>query len=640
MTSSKTFRFIPLLVAGFAGLTASAHDVPQTLADTIRLDDAVVTGTRSATTARHLPATISVVDRAALTAHQRTNVLTTLTEQVPGLFTTGRAMMGYGVSGGAAGGINVRGLSSGTGQMLVLVDGHPQYQGIFGHSIADAYQTMMAERVEVLRGPASVLYGSNAMGGVINIVTRQAKQDGVHTGVHLGAGSWGTFQTEAYNQVRKGRFSSTVAAQYGRSDNHRPNMGFEQYGGYVRLGYDINDNWQAFADADVTHFNASQPGSVTSPLLDCDQWITRGVATLAVENRYDKASGRVSVYDNFGFHKIDDGYAPSATPQTEYFRSKDALVGASAYETLSLFSGSHITLGFDYQHIFGHAYYTDRITGEVVTAGKRGMQSTDQQLDEVAGYVDVRQDIARWLTLNAGVRYDYHTVAGGEWIPQAGLVVRPMADGEVKATVGKGFRNPTVKDMYLYAVANDELLPERAWNYELSWRHRVADGRVNYGVNLFLLDGDNLIQTAPVDGKNRNVNIGKVLNKGVEADATWHVNSHWTLTTNHSYLHMKYHVLAAPQYKGYLGTTMRYGKWSASAGLQQVCGLFTAVNAKDASKETKENFTLLNATVAYQVLKQLQLWVKGDNLLAQKYEINAGYPMPKATFMAGVNVNF
>ena len=134
-----------LLVATtmLCGLSASAQ-----LADTtsIALDNVVVTGTRNATDVRHLPMTISVVSREKLTENQRINVLPSLAEQVPGLFVTSRSMMGYGVSGGAAGGINLRGIASGTGQLLVLIDGHPQYQGIYGHSISDSYQTMMAER--------------------------------------------------------------------------------------------------------------------------------------------------------------------------------------------------------------------------------------------------------------------------------------------------------------------------------------------------------------------------------------------------------------------------------------------------------------------------------------------------------------
>lgn len=611
--------------------------------DSIRyeLDDALVTGTRSATTARHLPMTVSVVGRETLTAQQRFNVLPTLAEQVPGLFLTQRGMLGYGVSGGAAGGITLRGLSAGTGQVLVLIDGHPQYQGIYGHSIADSYQTMMVDRVEVLRGPASVLYGGNAMGGVINIVTRGSKVDGVFNHVNLGAGSWGTFQAEASNVVRKGRFSSTVAANYSRSDNHQPRMGFEQFGGYAKLAYDLNDNWRLFGDADVTHFNASNPFRtdvkngevVVGDLYEGDQWITRGVAAAGVENHYGNTDGRISAYCNWGRHKINDGYGPTYhnnAPQTQLFRSKDALTGVTAYQSASFFKGNRVTLGFDYQNIYADAYYTSRETGEVLPPNKT---TVDKRMHELAAYVDFRQDISSWLTFDAGIRFDHHSVSGSEWVPQAGLVVRPMATAEIKATAGKGFRNPTAKEMYLYGMANDELRAERLWNYELAWRQRVANGRVNYGVNLFWIEGDNMIQT--VAGKN--INTGEISNKGVEADLSWRVNSHWTLTTNHAYLSMDNPVVAAPEYKGYVGASMRYGKWSANAGLQQVCGLYTAVGTKE---EMKETFTLLNAAVNYDVLKWMTLWVKGDNLLAQKYEINAGYPMPGATFMAGVNLRF
>ena len=136
--------------------------------------------------------------------------------------------MGYGVSGGAAGTISLRGLSGGAGRLMVLIDGHPQYMGIMGHPISDAYQSFLAEQVEVVRGPASMLYGSNAMGGVVNIVTRQIREDGVNTNIGLGSGSFGTLQTEATNQTRFGRFSSTVSASYNRTDGHRKNMGFEQ----------------------------------------------------------------------------------------------------------------------------------------------------------------------------------------------------------------------------------------------------------------------------------------------------------------------------------------------------------------------------------------------------------------------------
>lgn len=140
---------------------------------THEIDEVVVTGTRNETDVRHLSQTVTVVDRSKIDRSLQSSLLPVLTEQVPGLFVTARGIMGYGVSGGAAGSISLRGLSGGTARLMVMIDGHPQYAGIYGHPIADAYQSFLAERVEVLRGPASVLYGSNAMGGVINIVTRK-----------------------------------------------------------------------------------------------------------------------------------------------------------------------------------------------------------------------------------------------------------------------------------------------------------------------------------------------------------------------------------------------------------------------------------------------------------------------------------
>lgn len=619
--------FKTIILSVFVGTSLSA-EAEQADSTVHQIDNVVVTGTRNATDVRHLTMTVNVIDRAHLTAQHQPNVLTTAMQQVPSLFVTSRSMMGYGVSTGAAGGINMRGIAGGAGQLLVLIDGHPQYQGIYGHPISDSYQTLMAERVEVLRGPASVLYGSNAMGGVLNIVTRNMKEDGVKTSIDLGAGSYGTLQSEATNQIRQGRFSSTISAQYNRTDNHRPRMGFEQYGGYAKVGYDIATHWNAYVDANITHFNSSYPGAESSPLFSANQWITRGVVSAAVENHYNRTSGAVSVYSNFGRHKIDDGTANPEQPTQRYFRSNDALTGISWYQSAQLFSGNRLTAGFDYQHIYGKAYYTSKQTGDILETPNK--QSGKSHRNEVAGYVDFRQDMTSWLTVDAGIRLDHHSITGTEWIPQAGIVARPMANGEVKAMASKGFRNPSMREMYLYPPSNEELEPERIWNYELSWRHRLDN--VTYGANIFYIKGDNMIQTI----ERRNVNTGSIENYGAELEATWRINSHLSIVTNHSLLHMENKIVAAPEYKGFLGADYHAGRWTANVALQYIANLYTAVG----KSESTENFMLLNASVGYALTKGVGLWVRGENLLAQDYEINLGYPMPRATFMAGVNINF
>lgn len=613
---------LALLMANFLSLTAEEKD------DSLSLQEVVVTGTRNATNIRHLPMTVTVVGRETLTEQYQTNVLPTVMQQVPGLFVTSRSMMGYGVSTGAAGGINLRGITGNAGQLLVLIDGHPQYQGIYGHPIADSYQTLMAERVEVLRGPASVLYGSNAMGGVLNIVTRSMHEDGVKTYINFGAGSYGTIQTEGSCQIRSRKLYSTIAAQYGRSDNHRPRMGFEQYGGYLKLGYDLTEHWNTCFDADITHFNASYPGTEPSPIYDADQWITRGVVSVSLENHYNHTSGALSAYSNFGRHKIDDGTADPTKPTQRYFRSKDALTGVSWYQSAQLFDGTRLTIGVDYQHIYGDAYYTSKETGEKLDTPNK--QSGKSHRNEIASYIDCRQDILSWFTIDVGIRLDHHSITGTEWVPQAGIVVRPINSGEAKAMVSKGFRNPTMRELYLYPPSNEELEPERLWNYELSWRQRFSS--FSYGANLYYLKGDNMIQTV----NRKNVNTGEIENYGAEFDISWLLNSHWSLSTNHAFLHMKNPVVAAPTYKGFLQAKYHQRKWSVIAGLQYINGLYTAVG----DNETKENFCLFNASVSYILCQNISLWLRGENLLAQKYEINLGYPMPGATFMTGVNLNF
>lgn len=598
------------------------------------LSEVVVTGTRNETDVRHLPMTVSVVDRPVIEYSNVPSLLPVLTEQVPGFFTTSRGIMGYGVSDGAAGTISIRGLSGGSGQVMVLIDGHPQYMGMFGHPISDAYQSLMAERVEVLRGPASVLYGSNAMGGVVNIVTRRMQQDGVRTDINAGYGSWNTVQTELTNRVRYKGFSSIVSASYNRTDGHRTDMGFEQYGGYAKLGYDFSPHWRVRADVNVTHFNASNPGTVSDPLTDADQSVTRGMTSLAVENEYEGTSGALSVFYNWGDHHINDGYSVLAgeSPLDYRFNSHDDMMGISAYQSVRMFRGNRLTVGVDWYRFVGSAW------NQYVAGERRGERENIVNIaqHEVAGYVDFRQNIGTWLTLDAGIRIDHHSHIGVEWVPQAGLSLHLPHSMELKASVSKGFRYPTIREMYMFPPQNPDLRPERMWTYELSLSQKLLEGRLSYGVNVFYIDGDNFIMTQMVDGRPHNVNAGALRNAGVEAQAAWRIARDWSVDANYSFLHMENPVVAAPEHKLYVGGLFTHGRWHVSTGVQYVAGLYTQVG----DSPVQEDFVLWNIRASFRILDWMSVWVRGENLLNWKYEINAGFPMPGANVTGGLNFEF
>lgn len=596
------------------------------------LGNVVVTGVKGTGDVRHLSQTVTVIDHADIESDKRASLLPLINENAPGVFITSRGVLGYGVSGGAAGGISIRGLSGANARMMVLVDGHPQYAGIFGHPISDAYQPMLAERVEVLRGPASVLYGSNAMSGVINIITKQSAHNGLHTDFRAGYGSYNTLESSISSSYKKDRLTVTAGGAYNRTDGHRANSCFNQISGFGKVSYSLSENWSVYGDIDLTHFNASNPGPVSAPLEDADQSISRGAMSVSVNNRYARTSGGVSYFYNWGNHYINDGYVPSKdeTARNTRFKSRDNMMGVSVYQTFCYLYCNRITAGFDWFRYGGNAW------NKIVTGENSGNINSlvDKHLNEFAGYAEIRQDISDIATLNAGIRLDHHSALGNEWIPQFGAVFHLPVD--VKLSASKGFRYPILREMYMFPPQNPDLRPESMWNYEIGMSQYMLDGRLNYEINLFYIDGKNLIETRPnPSGAGMlNQNSGQFRIMGTELKADYRINRLFDTNINYSYLHTDRRMIAAPRHKIFAGGSFHNKKWRIDTGVQYVAGLYT-----DETAGKSEHFMLCNLKVEFRIIKQVSLWMRGENLLAAKYEINKGYTMPRATVMAGVSLN-
>ena len=627
----SVIRAVMLLAVLFSWLHVNAADA---LADSVKprltLDEVVVTGQRSSASATLISQSVTAIGREVIDNSLQPSLLPMLASQVSGLFTTARGVYGYGVSGGAAGGISLRGMSGGAGRIMTLIDGKPQYSGVFGHPISDAMHSSMAESVEVVKGPASAIYGSNAMGGVINIVTRRPKVDGVRTSVKAGYGSYNTLDTEFTNLVRKRRFLSTASISYNRSDNNRDDMDFAQVNGYVKLGYDISTRWTALADAGITRFSASNPGTVTSPLVDADQSVVRGSVSVSVDTDYGYTSGGINMFFNFGHNHINDGHAVSDAPRLYRFISDDNMAGMSVWQSVSLFYGNTLTVGADMFRSSGKAY------NRYVEGQRKGERQTlaDKWHSNIGAYVNVRQGIGGYITLNGAIRADRHSAVGTEWIPQVGAAITLPRELMVKISAAKGFRYPTLREMYMFGPANPDLKPESSWNYEMSVSQPLYGGRLTYDVNVFYLNAKNLIATVPREGATPlNINTGRVENFGVEAGLSYRINRLWNIDGNYSYLHTSRPLLEAPRHKLWLGARFVKSRWNLSSGVRYVAGLYTSI---DGGK--KEHFALWDFSGQYEAVRWMKIWVRCDNILAQKYEINDGYPMPRMTVMAGIKV--
>jgi iron complex outermembrane receptor protein len=620
-----------ILTSVLLSLLLADESFARAVVDSVQLDEVIVTGTRTETSRRNLPISVTVVSGKTIENRFEQSLLPIIVEEVPGLFITGRGIMGYGVSTGSAGGMKIRGVGgTPTTGVLLLIDGHPQYMGLMGHPLPDAYLSMMAERVEVVRGPASALYGSNALGGVINIITKQSADKGVKTNLRAMYGSYNTVASEINNHIRTGKFSSYLSLGYNHSDGTRENMEFNQYSAYGKIGYDFTPKGKAFADLNLTNFVASNPGTVDNPMFDNDADVTRGVTSFSIENKYDKTSGALKFFYNFGIHEINDGYGLNGVPRDNLFRSTDNMFGISLYQAFNLFDGNSITAGFDLQRFSGHAwnrYFDGRPDAEIAKKG----------INDVAAYFNIEQRLFSKLLLNVGVRVDNNSRTGTEWIPSAGLSL-PLSDATVfKAIVSKGFRNPTIREMYMFPPQNPDLKSERLMNYELSFAQKMLDYKLDFDVNIFYIKGDNAIQTIMSEGKPLNVNTGEIENYGLELSSSYRITSNFKLSANYSWLNMKYKIEAAPEHKLYAGFDWSVSKWRFASGVQHIGNLYASVATDNM---VKDSFTLWNARIAYRICKPLELFVKGENLLSREYEINTGYPMPKATVFGGVNLKF
>lgn len=588
------------------------------------LEEVVVTGSRIPISRAELPTPVSVVNRATIEQSEESNLMPVLMKYVPSLFVTSRGIAGYGVSTGAAGGINLRGLSGGAGRVLILIDGHPQYATIFGHPVADAYIASDAERVEVSRGSASILYGSNAMGGAINIITRKALKDGNKLSARLMGGSYGTQMYSVTDSYRKGRFSGVMSGNYDRSDGHRTDMGFESFSGYAKLGYELTKEWKATGNINIAKANTQNPGTISSPLLDNTADVLRGMAGLSIENDYGKTRGAVNFYYNWGDHEINDGYSPGGTPREFLFHSTDYMGGVNIFQAINLFEGNTVTGGFDVKLYGGNAYrnpeteiYADHI-----------------DLNEIAGYFLAQQMLGRFL-FDAGIRLENHSLYGTEWIPEAGISYKAAAQTHLKLSASKGFRTPNMRELYMYAPANEELLPERSWSYDFTVMQGLLDNRLNMELTFYYMTGDNIVEVVTVDGRPKNQNVGNFTNKGLEFGFDYRILRNLNLNGNYSYLDMETPLTGAPKQKMYAGITYIPGKFTFNAGVQVINELYLATGTNPQTT----GYTLLDARAAFKATKWMDIFVKGDNLTARSYETMLGYLMPKATVMAGVNIN-
>lgn len=578
--------------------------------DTIHMDEVVVTGTKVEVSRKLVPMSVTQISQHDIENSGQLNVLPAINAFTPGTFVTERNILGFGVSSGGSGLITIRGVGgSPNTDVLVLIDGHPQYQGIFGHPLPDAYVATDVEKVEIIRGPASILYGSNAMSGVINVITKKQHKNGFNA--RLG-GSYGSYNTQKYFGTlgyKKNKFSVFASVNRNITDGIRENTDFNISNGYTKIAYTINKNFNVYADINVAKFYANDNGPVFKPApFSID--ITRGKTALSIENKFNKSEGALKAYHNFGEHDLSDGW-----------HSTDRNSGLMLYQTFKWFPNNIFTLGSDFKQYGG--------------IGNKGV-ARDQlkTVNELAFYAFTQHTLFNQLTFSAGLRLENNSNYGNEQVPFVGLTYNPTQNTTFKASTSKGFRSPTIMELYLFAP-NPELEPESMMSYELSWLQTLFNSRLFFDLTAFIEKGENDIRVVGQFPNLKRENIGTFSNRGIEISTKYLLNNNFYLNANYSYLKLGTPVVAAPRQKINFIINYAYKIYTVNISAQKIERLYTSVNPVKIT-----NYTLINARINAKPSRNIEVFATGNNLLNQEYEINYGYPMPKANFNVGLILSF
>ncbi|MBA7521739.1 Vitamin B12 transporter BtuB [subsurface metagenome] len=602
--------------------------------DTLEIDEVVITGSKVEVARKNVPLTVSLVSREELEQSAESALLPLLSEQIPGLFVTERGVTGFGVATGSAGQINIRGLGGNpTTRVLILIDGHPQFMGLMGHHLPDAYVTSDAERVEVIRGPGSILYGSNAFGGVINIITKKQKLDGIEANAKMQYGSFNTQKYMGSVGYKKKKFNLFASVNHDRTNGHRDNSDFKITNGYLKAGYNFNSHFKLNADFSLTNYETADPGQADGFAGDRID-ISRGKTALSLENKYERLEGALKLYYNFGEHKISDGWL-----------SNDNMMGMMLYQGIKLFQGNTITLGFDYMQYGGIGSPINTVLrdaeGNVIMPPQFEIsQYSNKWIDmsNTAAYTSIQQILFRNLFLNGGLRYEMNDCYGNEWIPQFGLSWNLTTETSLKGSVSKGYRPPSIRELYLFPPANEILLPEHMVNYEIGWTQHWLKGKMKTELVCFMSDGENIIvmvPPAPPPPPQYN-NIGSFNNKGVEFLWDFSPMQGLKLHTNYTYIHMEEPLPATPEHNLFISGIFHFKKIHFNLKLQNIFNLYNEIGP--GVEVIESDYQVMGARIGYQVTKSTKIYASGHNLLNQVYQINYGYPMPGTTIFLGINL--
>ena len=603
------------------------------------LDDMVVTATRTESKMVDVPVNTTVISAEKIADRHYLDVADAL-KDVPGANVLDTGVGAY----------EKKVVLNGDERVLVLVDGKRVNidMGTMSRASYDLNQmpdVSLIERIEVVKGHGGALYGSDAVGGVINIITK--KMDHSYGKVSMGFGSHQARDAKAMYTIKEGKTGVMVAASKYKQGYHE----------YKDAKTEANKRWPAAStyENEKVSVKLSQELSETSNLeLGYDFSKFEGVRSYSTKAKSASFSNKktndfYAKYD-WTVNGKDQGFIQLYRNKYDYYNAGDM------YETDTGFEAQqNITLSDNNRLVVGASYRKAKALNAT-------SYTAEKSINNKAVFVSDQWEFAPNWTLDAGVRYDKHSTAGSKTTWSAGLNKKFDENSHAYINWGQVFKAPTLDDLYYYSVmewgsskyenyGNPNLKPEKGDTWTIGYGTKIAD-KTSVNISYFQSKLEDAIDWDTTYSANGSVSIARNVDKqkknGMELSVGHELNDNWDLEASYTYIRVKNneHGSGYVRDANYIPNMYRFGVryhddlWNADLFLRGGSGA-------DKSAYVDSKYMTLDMSVAYKATKDLSFYAKAYNLFNKAYAESAGvnggtyiYPAQGRRFIIGAEYTF
>lgn len=586
------------------------------------LDTMVVTASRVETAKVDTPVNVSVVTAEKIESRHYQNVAEAL-KDVPGatVIDTGVGAFEKTIS------------LNGDSRVLVLVDGKRVNIAMGTATEKASYDlnqlpdVSVIERIEVVKGHGGALYGSEAVGGVVNIITK--KMDHNYGKIAMGFGSNQARDAKAMYTIKEGKTGVMIAASKnkqgyykykdaidGSTKRWQDNTKFENEKISLKVAQELTDTTNLTIGYDFSKFNGFAMSNPT------------GAA-----NFVNKKTNSFSAKYDWLLNSQDEGYIQiyhSKYSYSYFSYMEETDKGFDLQQALTTSDNNKVVVGASYRNASVKSSYNEKINNKAI-------------------FVSDQWEFAPSWILNAGVRYDDHSKAGDKTTWSAGLNKKFDENSHAYFNWGQVFKAPTTDDIYGDSTGVRDLNPEKGDTWTLGYGTKFND-KTDVNISYFQSDLKDAIRwVADSTGIWHPTNIDKQKKNGMELSVNHELDDNWDLEASYSYVRVRNDNNNGNGFVrdvNYVPNIYRFGVryhndlWNADLFLR-------AGRGADKNSYMNSSYVTVDASVSYKPIKDLSFYAKGYNLFNKAYSEKAGlysdynyYPAQSRRFIIGAEYSF